>query len=1316
MAKKLITFDAVPAPFWQWIQLGLLALGGISAGLAIWSFYFSPWLELTSPFDTWLADTSCYVAAWCTAEFNLPDQPAILAVLLSVLFFALALRRPGHRWPVDNSPALPLAWPVAIRLRRVIGASLLAGLAAIIIAGYQALSGVAPWPLLWLAGIGACLLAATLWDWQQPLELLRTLANLVVAVGMLLVILGVACLPVAKLISGLVLLIAGGLTFSLGSRWTARLGSSLRPLEHVTMLGLALVALLLTMSQVWSWRFAFIGDEWVFFETARTINHQPGTFDLLAMRDTAGYHTILSFSAQAWVMRLVGETVYGWRLASSLPFVLSIPPIYVFIRWLAGRGAAFLGAGLLASAHVLQTFSMAAYNNSQALLPLTLGLGLFAFAAVRASLLRYLLLGLAVGLGLYTYGLARLVVLPLGVLLLTYFWPLRRGYLPGWGPVTLGGLAAATPILLNLGNWQALQKATPLQSEVTGQGVGVGLQMLHNAVLGSLAFLTNHHNTHFIAGPYADPLTALLVLLGLGLVLGSLARTKRAWVWLLASGLFVLAVSSIQQYGFVSPTRMFILPPIYAIYAGLGGAALVQFLFPRDPSARSALLGMLVAAAAGFNLFHVERVSLSNSRWTVETILMQQIQATAAPDRGGMPVFVIMEQHRGLRMNLIATGYDVGRERLVFLTPEEAHTLPHLCRVASEPAMVLVDLRAGPVDPIRERLAGCWPNYRETKIYNRDGEVTLYRFLTESGQHELARRQRDRQSSRQEPDTLALLDPGDTVVDSDGIVYALSPDQAKIYRFGADGQPYGAFSVDQEHPSALAITADRFLLVASPHDEKRLVWYDAAGRMVGQIQPDLDVGSPRGLAVRSNGEILVADEAGGRVVRLSASRAFVSGEYTGEGKIGRPFSVAASPDGTVWVVDADGQLLHLSPFDELLASYPLPPTSIDRMRRIVPTANGDLLLTEPDGKRVLRLGPQGQPLRVWNGFDRPVAAATTADGRLFIADWGLDQIAILPPITAALGPTVAVQNISPVSATEAVERTLTFEAERAAWDTLPPPTLEISPADGLTLFTSPDPDGLDQPRGIAVGPNGRVYVADTGNRRLLILDEKGAFINQVNGGSTPFEEPVDLAIDSKGHVYVADAGQGRLSVFSPEGTYLLDVPIESVYLSRSRGIFIDQLDRIWIANTSQSRLVGSDLAGNVFIEFGLGSEAGTQPIDVAVGLDGDIFASDGILHQLLHFDAQGNLQDRWDLPAPNTAMGPHLALDSRGVLYVTNPQEGLVHRFSPSGQNLAVWPLVRPDGSPMRPVGLDLDAQDRLWLVDSEGDSIVRLDIGPGEN
>ena len=78
---------------------------------------------------------------------------------------------------------------------------------------------------------------------------------------------------------------------------------------------------------------------------------------------------------------------------------------------------------------------------------------------------------------------------------------------------------------------------------------------------------------------------------------------------------------------------------------------------------------------------------------------------------------------------------------------------------------------------------------------------------------------------------------------------------------------------------------------------------------------------------------------------------------------------------------------------------------------------------------------------------------------------------------------------------------------------------------------------LKKPRGIAANPDGDVYVTDTGNHRIVKLNNPGNYLTFVDAygekGSREgeFNNPRGIALDAAGNVYVADTDNNRVQVF-----------------------------------------------------------------------------------------------------------------------------------------------------------------------------------------
>jgi DNA-binding beta-propeller fold protein YncE len=82
------------------------------------------------------------------------------------------------------------------------------------------------------------------------------------------------------------------------------------------------------------------------------------------------------------------------------------------------------------------------------------------------------------------------------------------------------------------------------------------------------------------------------------------------------------------------------------------------------------------------------------------------------------------------------------------------------------------------------------------------------------------------------------------------------------------------------------------------------------------------------------------------------------------------------------------------------------------------------------------------------------------------------------------------------------------------------------------------------PTGVAVAPNGQIYVTDTMNYRVQVFDPSLKFVRTfgklgINAGQ--FRRPKGIAIDSDGVVYVVDSDFNNFQMFDPEGRPLMAV-------------------------------------------------------------------------------------------------------------------------------------------------------------------------------
>lgn len=162
------------------------------------------------------------------------------------------------------------------------------------------------------------------------------------------------------------------------------------------------------------------------------------------------------------------------------------------------------------------------------------------------------------------------------------------------------------------------------------------------------------------------------------------------------------------------------------------------------------------------------------------------------------------------------------------------------------------------------------------------------------------------------PDLLAR--PFDVALRADGSFLVADPDRPGVLSYAADGTALGELTCASHpwaSPISLAIAADGAVWVADAAAPAIVRWTEKECRA---IAPE-DLDRPTGIAL-SGDRAVVVDPPRHEVEWLSPGGdvvATVGRRGTGDGELDYPTDVAASSDGSVWVVDAlNFRIVHLS--------------------------------------------------------------------------------------------------------------------------------------------------------------------------------------------------------------------------------------------------------------------------------------------------------------------------------------------------------------------------------------------------------------------
>jgi DNA-binding beta-propeller fold protein YncE len=248
-------------------------------------------------------------------------------------------------------------------------------------------------------------------------------------------------------------------------------------------------------------------------------------------------------------------------------------------------------------------------------------------------------------------------------------------------------------------------------------------------------------------------------------------------------------------------------------------------------------------------------------------------------------------------------------------------------------------------------------------------------------------------------------------------------------------------------------------------------------------------------------------------------------------------------------------------------------------------------------------------------------------------------------------------------------------------------------------------DGLDQPSAVAISPDNEIWVAEAWGRGLSIYDSKGALVQRMSAQVPPnlkLSEPRGLAIGAEGTVYISDghrvvgfgwnAERKRHDGLRTAITYALIEPLGLCVDGEHLYVADAGLQLVVIFDRRSSKVTGA-IGG-----FGGGEGEFRRPVDVAVDEEGRIYVADQGNQRVQRFDKDGKFLGAFGGFAPQAGLlaAPASIEYAAGRLYVADRDHQRIQVFDREGKALYDWGV--PAEQPHEGAG-HLDFPDGLALA-----------------
>jgi sugar lactone lactonase YvrE len=393
-------------------------------------------------------------------------------------------------------------------------------------------------------------------------------------------------------------------------------------------------------------------------------------------------------------------------------------------------------------------------------------------------------------------------------------------------------------------------------------------------------------------------------------------------------------------------------------------------------------------------------------------------------------------------------------------------------------------------------------------------------------------------------------------------------------------------------------------------------------------------------------------------------------------------------------------------------------------------ASGNRFVADSGGSRIVKITPAGVQTTISTAVSDPRAIVLDSGGSdLWVASTSSNSIVEMTNFGKTLTTLTGSEINQPYGVAE--DSTGVYVSNTYAMD-----VVKLNKTTGAVIWTQTTCGGVafGRSRGLTIGSDGNLYVADTDNDRIVPLNATtgacGTPFGSTGTGNGQFKSPWTLLSDGAGGLWVADAMNFRIEHVSDTGTYISQIgsfgngPGNAQFRS-PHGLFMDgaMLDVADPYTFSIQRFTIS--SGVLTYSSYLG---GTQPATggfngafaATYDSSGDLYAVDWFNDRIQEFGPTGTFLQAWGGygSKPGSFIFPRgITIEPAGTyagdVVVTNTEDNRIDLYSSTGSTVTFILSIKPlTGTPFsRPYQTVAASDGTFWVADALNNRVVHLDV-----